>query len=280
MTSPRPSGTYPPEKHFLRDLRTITERHGRDRVTVVAPVVPELCLDGRTPRIGVMAALVDLAGAAVALSSALPDWIATADLSYTAVAPVAEGPLVLTARLVRAGSKVLVVGVDVADGRGTEEPGPLVGRGRMSFARIPGSATVVDPSRIAERPGRFANALPTSGFTAPVLDQTGVRVLDAAGGVLEIDRTDYTRNSFGSLNGGTIALVAEAAAQEAVCARGHALVPTDVQVHYLAQTKVGPGRTAVEVLRSDDRSARCDVRLVDAGNGDLLLALVSVGLEA
>jgi acyl-coenzyme A thioesterase PaaI-like protein len=279
MTTP-PRGTYPPEKHFLRDLRTITERHGRDRVTVIAPVVPELCIEGRTPRVGVMAALVDLAGAAVALSSALPDWIATADLSYTAVAPVTEGPLVLSAHLVRAGSKILVVGVDVADGQGSEVPGPLVGRGRMSFARIPGSATVVDPARIAERPGRFANALPTSGFTAPVLEQTGVRVVDAAAGVLEIDRTDYTRNSFGSLNGGTIALVAEAAATEAVHAAGHHLVATDVQVHYLAQTEVGPGRTAATILRGDHRSARVDVAVVDAGNRDRLLALVGVGLEA
>jgi uncharacterized protein (TIGR00369 family) len=225
--------------------------------------------------------VIDLAGAATALASAQPDWIATADLSFASGDPIVEGPIVVAARLVRAGSNVVVVRVDVGDGAGDDRVETMrpAGRGLMTFARIPGAASAVSGRVLPESTPKQSMALAGSGFRAPLLDQLGVRVKDAAGGVIEVDRTEYTRNSFGSINGGVIAIAAEAAAEALLMSQARSFEAVDISVTYLSQTRIGPARTAATFVRFDPHHAVVEVRLVDAGNDDQLLALSTVTLH-
>jgi acyl-coenzyme A thioesterase PaaI-like protein len=151
----------------------------------------------------------------------------------------------------------------------------------MTFARIPGSASTITPGAIEEGVGRVASmALADSGFRSPFHEALGLRVVDVAAGIVEIDKTDYVRNSFGTINGGVVAATFAAAAEAAgASASGAPVEALDLQVHYLAQTKEGPARTSAEVLRHDDRSAVVRLELHDVSDGTLLaLATVGVGL--
>jgi acyl-coenzyme A thioesterase PaaI-like protein len=151
----------------------------------------------------------------------------------------------------------------------------------MTFSRIPASATVVKVDPFANIGVRISNARPGSHIDQPLHDKIGLRVLDAVGGVVEVHKSDYVRNSFGTINGGVICMMFEAAAEHASrAAGGRPYVAADLQVHYLAQTKAGPARTSALVLRHDEHHAVCDLRLVDAGNDDLLLSLATVTLVA
>jgi acyl-coenzyme A thioesterase PaaI-like protein len=275
------AATYPPAHHVIRDLRLETLKTAVDRASIWAPVQPRACTDAGSVRLGALGAIVDSAGAVIAIAAAAPDWIATADLSYHRVAPVHAGPIVCAARLVRAGASTIIVAVDVHDGNGSEsiETATLCGHGLMSFSRIPASASAITIDPFANVGVRTTGALPHSGVDAPLFDKIGLRVVDAAAGVVEVDKHDYVRNSFGTINGGVICMIFEAAAEQAARATtGLHYEAADLLVHYLSQTRTGPARTTARILRHDERHAVCELTLVDAGNEDQLLALATVTL--
>ncbi|HEX7094408.1 MAG TPA: hotdog domain-containing protein [Acidimicrobiales bacterium] len=277
------TATYPPPQHVLRDLRLEMLKTAVDHAFVWAPVQPHATADNGALRLGVLGTMIDSAGAVIALGAATPDWIATADLGYRTIAPVREGPVIMTSRLVRAGATIIVIGVDVYDGKGSEaaESGTPCGTGLMTFSRIPASASAAKVDPFANIGVRTSNALPDSRIDVPLHEKIGLRVIDAERGVVEIDKHDYVRNSFGTINGGAICMVFEAAAEHAArAAGGRPYVAADLSVHYLSQTKTGPARTAARVLRHDDAHAVCELSLVDTGNDDQLLALANVTLTA
>jgi uncharacterized protein (TIGR00369 family) len=277
------TNTYPPAHHVIRDLRMVTFKRAVDHCLVWAPAQDNIRARDGGLRVGVVGALIDSAGAIVALPAAAPDWIATADLSYHSMQPIHDGPVICSARLVRAGTTIVVIGVEVFDGRGDEslDTARLAGAGLMTFSRLPSTATALKIDPFANIGVRTSNALPGSGYDAPLHDKLGVRLIDASAGIVELDKHDYVRNSFGTINGGAICMLFEAAAEHAArAAAGAPFRAADLQVHFLAQTKIGPARTSARVLRHDDRHAVCDLRVVDAGNNDLLLAVATVTLLA
>ena len=89
----------------------------------------------------------------------------------------------------------------------------------------------------------------------------GLETVDAAGGILELDRTPYVTNSIGTINGGSQCVMIEAAA-EAICP---GMVATDMAVHFLSQLKVGPARSYAKVSRAGDDHSVVSVELVDHG---------------
>jgi uncharacterized protein (TIGR00369 family) len=272
--------SYPPEQHVMRDLRIESEHRAEGNAFTLAPVSEHLRNRAGGAGLGVLVTLVDTAGALVALPAATPDWIATVDLSLRTIAPVTDGPAIAESRLVRAGKNVIVVGIEVFDGHGHDHPDGSrpCGAGIMSFARIPGHVT-----RAERRPGdqtgeRTKMALDDTRLRAPLHEHIGLRVVDAAAGAVEVDRTEYVSNSFGSVNGGVLGMIVQAAAETALEAAGHQFVAADAELHYLAQTQQGPVRTATRILRIGDDHAVCEVRAVDAGAGDRLLTLAAVTL--
>jgi acyl-coenzyme A thioesterase PaaI-like protein len=83
------------------------------------------------------------------------------------------------------------------------------------------------------------------------------------------------RNSFGTINGGVLGAVFQAAGEAARPGQ----VATDLQIHYLSQVKVGPARTSGSVSRDAGGHSIVSLRAVDAGNDDQLLDLATVTLQ-
>ena len=166
----------------------------------------------------------------------------------------------------------------IGDGHGDDDPERMrpTGAGLMKFARIPGSATQVSRDRVPAVSPKQTNAPSGAGLDSRIHDKIGLRVIDAPSGVVDVAKTDYVRNSFGSLNGGVLAIVAEAAA---LATAGAGFVATDLQLHYLAQTKSGPARTTTSTLRSTAHGRAVEVATVDTGNDDLLLTTATVVLS-
>src|SRR5207253_4803500 len=94
--------------------------------------------------LGFLVALVDVNAAMVALCAAHPDWTATADLMLHEAAPLVNGPAILESTLTRAGSRLIVVGIDIYDGDGVSDLDALtepirqrrVATGLVTFARV------------------------------------------------------------------------------------------------------------------------------------------------
>ncbi len=284
---------YPPERHFLRDLDTRSLQVTRDRNLMLAPVVDGVRNAAGSAALGFLAALIDIAAAPVALIAGAPDWTATQDMSVHATAGLTDGPAVADARLVRLGQNTVVVAVKVFDGHGVDDLDELAGglqapvaggagptlaaKALLTFARIPrtasASAGTFDPAQLVGQQRAMAPLEPPRGH---MLDRLGLHVVDAEHGVVEIARSDYVRNSFGTINGGVLGALFQAAA-EAVCP---GLVATDAQIHYLAQVAAGPARTRAEVSRVADGHAVVTLEAVDAGHDELLLDLATVVLQA
>jgi acyl-coenzyme A thioesterase PaaI-like protein len=245
----------------------------------VLPVVPHVLDDTAAVRVGAIATLMDVAGASVALDSVLPDRTATVELAYQSAQPAREGPLFAIARALRAGSKQVMIDVELRGGHGSDDPAharPL-GAGTMTFSRLPQRADhapirISDAARAAT--GRSSMALPGCGLDRPLLEQSGIRVLDAARGELELDNHDWVRNSFGTLNGGMVAILLERAGELAArAAAGARLGVCDLTVHYLGQTAKGPARTRTQIVRASGDHAVCRVELRDTSANDALVAL-------
>src|SRR6478735_9077392 len=102
-----------------------------------------------------------------------------------------------------------------------------------------------------------------------MFERMGLRVVDPGAGILELDRTSYVVNSLGTINGGALAVMIEAAAE----AMRPGLVATDMTIHYLSQVRAGPARSIGAVSRDSADHSVVTVELVDAGHDDQVLSL-------
>ncbi|MCU1484514.1 MAG: hypothetical protein JWN67_1260 [Actinomycetia bacterium] len=248
---------YPPEDHVLRDLRIESWLEAEDHSFAELPVDDAVRDRSGAVSIGALTTLVDIACARVSFAAAQPHWIATADLSIARGVPVHDGVVQAEAKVSKAGSKLISIEVDL-HGAGTAA---------ATFARIPRSASEVVralPS-VGER-----TSMPLLGASrsGAITERMGLR---AAHGGVELDRTDYVRNSFGTINGGVLGFLVAAAAEDAT-----GLVAADLVLRYLGQTKVGPAHAAATVVRTGTDHAVCDVRVRDAGADGFLLARATV----
>jgi acyl-coenzyme A thioesterase PaaI-like protein len=249
--------TYPPDDHVLRHLRIESWLEAPDHAFAQLPAAAAV-LDGNgAVSLGALTTLVDIACARVSFASAHPHWIATADLSVVRGEPVSEGMVRAEARMVKAGSKLISIDVDL-HGAGTAA---------ASFARIPREASLVDrpPPAVGER---TAMPLLLPELEVHVTERMGLRSVH---GGIELDRTDYVGNSFGTINGGVLGFLVAAAAEEVT-----GLVAADLVLRYLGQTKVGPAHATATVVRTGTDHAVCDVRVRDAGADGMLLARATV----
>jgi acyl-coenzyme A thioesterase PaaI-like protein len=125
--------------------------------------------------------------------------------------------------------------------------------------------------------GQRRHMPPVNGLPgAPLLERCGLRVIDAAAGVVELANSPYVANSMGAINGGVLGMVFQGAAEAAV----PGFVATDIQIHYLSQARTGPARTNTVVLRQSGDHAVCQIEAVDAGADDRLLSIATVTLQS
>jgi uncharacterized protein (TIGR00369 family) len=252
--------TYPPERHLLRDLRLSFEHQGAGASRAWMPAVPELAASDGAVRAGALATLVDVIGGGLAAQTAQPDWIATADLTLHLTGAVVAGTVEARARVVHAGRTTVVIEVTLHGDGGSQ-----LGLATMSFARLPRRDQNPDLSD-GMTTGTSTMALPESAMQGSLLDEIGVHVVDATAGALEAPVRDWSRNSLGSMQGGAVAAVIDAAADAAARATGSDVVVTDLQLTYLALARVGPIRTRVDVLDARPDVVAMHVELVDAGS--------------
>jgi acyl-coenzyme A thioesterase PaaI-like protein len=171
-----------------------------------------------------------------------------------------EGTIAYDGTVLRRGRTNLVIEVAASD-----DAGP-VAASTMAFTVLPrrDDTPVVDLSSLPPR-----MALEPDGTAGePFVDAVGYRVEgDAAS--LEIE--PYVRNSFGALNGGVLAGLAEAAAigTEPGVAR-------QVTVHYLRQAVAGPVVARRRELGRTGGLTASRVEVVDAGAGERQCAVATI----
>ena len=279
MSSPdTPPREYPPPQHILRDLQLEMETGPENYFRSRMPVVPEvLTADGRVEA-SVLATLADLAGATVTFQFLLPDWMATADLAvHVLEAPV--GPtLVARADILRAGRRNIITEVTIEDEGGTSPK--AVGHAMLTFARIerPDLTLNLNPEDAPVERQRKSFGEPGGGLLAPHREQTGIELTDPQNGICTLERTDYTLNSFGTLQGGSVAALAEAAAESLLTAKGHAATTEDLTIRYLAQGPEGPYRSQAALLRCREDEALTRVEVRDTAT-DTLMSVADIRLR-
>ena len=257
---------------MLRDLRVTSITLEEGKVLSMAPASQFFAGAGGSIRAGALVALVDLAAANVAIYEAAPDWIATFDLGMSSHIPIIKGPALIMASPLRVGEKTVIVDCEIRDGEGKTDPenpdfssAKPAGRAIASFFKIPASATRMNKTQ-RPQPGE-RNQLFVPGDTVPETSdletKMEIQTLDAASGILSLKKTNYMENSFGTLNGGAVAIACEMSAEKIITAKldGKSLSATNIYMHYLAQMGNGVAVTVADATASKDSGAYCRVEL-------------------
>lgn len=277
---------------FTADFGLTTLLLDERRSVIRANLTDKLRSPAGGAALGFLTTAVDIVTSDPALVAGNGDWTATQDLSLHTVTAAKDGPIFVVATLVRAGKKLVVVSADVYDGHGRDDiaefvqeidggaagrPGgpTLAARGLVTFARLPRHAAAHADLYTPERWVGKVRGHPVHDIDGDVYERLELRVVDAASGVLELDRSLFVVNQIGTIQGGAQALLAEAAAH----AMRPGLVATDILVRYLSQVRTGPARSHGTVVRDAPDHSVIDIRLVDAGDDDRVLALLTVTLQ-
>jgi acyl-coenzyme A thioesterase PaaI-like protein len=257
------SSAYPPADHLLRRLALELETVDEVRARAYLPRSGLAVVDGRWAP-GAMAVAVDVLAGSMVGRALAPDWMATAELALhltgTALEPAAGDALVADASVVRVGRTTVVVDAVLQRLPGRE----VLGEAVLTFVRLPRRESNLDISEFPVRPGErnsFARTGWSPGDAAPSLDELlAPAVLDDGSVVVEV--TPPLRNSFGAVNGGVVATVAELTARTAAGSRA---VVTDLVVHYVGQGRAGPlVAGATELSRPGTAAWRVEVTDVGA----------------
>jgi len=283
------TASYPPPKHLLRDLGISITFKGREQASLRAPVGPEVRgVDGAI-RPGVLATLTDVLAGSLTIRAIYPDWIATSDLSLFSTRAFVQGTLVARGTLLRAGRTRVFIETEIFEesegatasakgmfsdaGIGGQGPAPI-GYGIVTVARIPQEGQTMPAGLDEEAGSTLTFTAEGSGLKKPILEQIGLKVLDARAGVVEVELLDYLKNSFGALQGGTVSILAEVAGEcagQAVSSKP--LLTRNLRIQYLSQGRVGPFRTRARVLYESGDSVLTRVEVVDCGDDNRLVAI-------
>jgi acyl-coenzyme A thioesterase PaaI-like protein len=258
------------------------------RCLLQAPLTADVRTPAGSPALGMLVSLLDVAAAEPALVTCRPDWTATQNLSLHATgSPWHQGPVAIDVQLLRAGKKAITVAARAYDARGEhdfallqraidEGDATCTARGLVNFVRLPRTATRgMDGFEPWNWIGKVRRRTFRTQPSGNLQTRMGARTLDAAHGVLELPRTPYVSNAIGTIFGGAQASLLQLAAE----AMRPGLVATDLELHYLAQVRVGPARTRGTVSRDAADHSVIALELRDAGAHDQLLALATVTLQ-
>lgn len=263
---------HPPRDHMLRDLNLTLEYNGNESSTARIPVAPSVCSNRGAVQAGVLATLVDIASGALAARSVFPDFAVTGDLRMYTAGHAKTGEVMAVASVLRAGRAAIVVKAEIR--AGTAEDSISIGSGMGTFYRLSrrdGNMEMVKDV-VSNQVTTFHTNGP--GLSGPFLDKAGLRVVDEAAGVVELEVSRYVQNYFGALEGGMIAVLADVAGQGAACsAAGRPMITADLAMSYLSQGKMGPIYTRTEVLRTTVDSVLTRISIFDRGAGDTLMSM-------
>lgn len=268
---------YPPSEHLLRDLGLSVRFQGRGRATIQAAVVPEVCTEAGAVHLGVLATLVDVLGGFLCMEAFSPDWMATANLSLHTCGTVSTeaGAMSASGRLLRSGRTTATVQAEFFCGHGSlhgrSDP---MGVAMTTYARIEGVRAGSWANVRQAQPIDFGHTGGTVGLRQHIIQRSGIQECPETPGGILLNMSGYVRNSFGSLQGGMMALMADVAGTSAARAKsGRGLTTRDLVLHYLSPGRVGPITTRAQVLRSNEASVLSRIEIMDAGDDDRVIAM-------
>jgi uncharacterized protein (TIGR00369 family) len=272
-TTPAPPAfDYPPRDHVLRDLPFEMEAVSERRSRVYLDVTPTI-VEGGNVAIGALTTIVDVVAAGLVGRVIAPDWMATAALSlHLSGATATSGVVVADATVIRDGRTTVVVEVDLSmapDPTSGGAGGPhSVGEAILTFARLPRRDTNLDIRAVEVRHGELTSfAVDGSGLRVPLAERVGIEVVDEHRGEVRVEFTDYIRNSFGAVNGGVVASIADAGARAAGRdLLGGPVRTVDLEVHYLVQGRTGPLSSRTSVVRHGSDTALVRAEVIDEGS--------------
>jgi acyl-coenzyme A thioesterase PaaI-like protein len=254
---------YPPPGHFLRHLRIEADTTVAGRSVGRLPALPDLCGADGTIRLGALAAALDVTAGTLAVSAVFPDWTATTHLSVQTATGISTGAAVITCRVLRAGRSSVFIGAELSD-----EAGAPVGSATIGFQRLVRRDGNPTAAGAPEGTVTHLGDGEPDGPRPPLTDFLGLRTVDPA--AVELDLAPHIANSTGTVQGGVVATLLEAAA-----AAGAGRV-ADLEIHYLAAGKTGPFRARAfpvrpGTVRLELRDAGADDRLLSTGVATVLI---------
>ena len=215
-------------------------------------------------RRAVIAAAIDIVGSLHARELAGSDATFTTDLSVRAPNLASPKSLVARGTPLRTGRSLITSGVVL------EADGAPVAYGQTTFMRV---ARRGDDA-VDERDLAMPEVIHQIPLERPLVEEVGIEVVDPARGRVEVELRDALRNPEGVMQGALVALLAEVSAETlADCAHVEPQVVTEIDVRYLATSRVGP-ITAESKWIGDPESGMLRTQLRDRGNDDRLTAAV------
>jgi uncharacterized protein (TIGR00369 family) len=226
--------------------------------------------------LGVIATLMDVLGGGLALTTFYPDWAATTHLSVQSIGRALSGYIDAQGELRKTGRNTVLVKVDIRhapheQGGLTPVATAIIGFTRFS-PRERSRLFQIDPMA-----GKMPYSNPdSSGLVQPLYDKVGLKILNEAEALVQVEISDYVRNSFNALHGGVAALLADLAGQTAARhATGKPFVTTDLAIHFLRLGEVGPFQTRTALLRKTDETVLSLVEILDTGAGGRVLNIAT-----
>ena len=224
-----------------------------------ALAVPEVCVpEAAVIRPSVLLTWGDILMGSLANEHTTPRVCMTVDLSVRVIAPIPAGQeCVSVGRLLKVGRTLTFAETAFFVGD-TDEPAAV------ALATFVASPRPEDVSvSVVRGAGSLAERAPIP-VPAPVSEMLGTRVI--APGVVEVPRHERILNWADTVQGGAVS----ACAEEAVLALGDGIVPTELEVRFLAAVRTGPMRATA---RRMGPWVRVDV--VDVGAGDRLCGVAA-----
>jgi acyl-coenzyme A thioesterase PaaI-like protein len=269
-------GYYPPLNQMFSDLSPVLVFQTPDRATLRAPVCRAVSTDRGTMLLGVMATLMDVLGGGLALTNFYPDWAATTHLSVQSTGRALSGYIDAQGELRKTGRNTVLVKVDIRnmpheEGGLTSVATAILGFTRFSPRR---RSHLLQTDPVA---GKTLCPNPdSSGLVQSFYDKVGLKILDEAEALVQAEMSDYVQNSFNTLNGGVVALLADLAGQTAARhATGKPFVTTDLAVHFLRLGEVGPFQTRTTLLRKTNETVLSLVETLDIGAEGRLMSIAT-----
>ncbi len=252
--------SYPPPNQILSvyGIDLVWDEEGN--LSGTSSVDPKLLgVDGEPCGVGALVPLVDIMAGTLSARAFRPDWQTTTDVWIHEVTPLRSGPIDVSMRVLRQGKRSLVVCSDVFG------QGELVATSTVEFTRISRSASPhsIEQGPAVGEPFRLGSG-PLLG--RPLDEACGFEVV--APGVVMADKSDFVRNSMGTLQGGAATVLADLAARSIVGAGSRVV---DLNYRFLSQTKDGPARATATLIRRTDATATVSVEIVDTSANDAIV---------
>ena len=280
MTEAPQPNAFPPAHHLVRDLRISIERSSGEWLIRI-PIGPEILDASGRPRVGILAVIADMIAGQTAIREVAPSWIATSNLSLSVSELPSEGTLVGRPKVLRKGATTIVIEVELGCVVDPKERARPIGITTLGFAILPRRNELqaeLHRSRIAGNDTVYA--APGAGLTKPLLEAMGIAFDPSEPGTAEVAVDPYLQNTLGALQGGIVAIFAEATAERlAASVLGAPVRVRGLELQYLKLGKVGPIRARARELGRTASGLIVRVELDDRGQRDALLTVATVWID-